>query len=67
MAYPDPINPEASLAELHQVESACIRKLNQKDLEPIVRESCLQNLAEVRKKLKDIRKAAHSGQVIRLI
>ena len=67
MAYPDPINPEASLAELLKFESAYIHKLNQKDLEPIVRESCLQNLAEVRNRLKDIRKAAHSGQVIRLI
>lgn len=67
MAYPDPINPEASLMELIHLEAEYKRKLNQKDLEPIVRDTFIRDLGEVREKLKEIRKAAHSGQVIRIM
>lgn len=67
MAYPDPVNPDVSLADLIHFQVAYKRKLKQKDLEPEVRKSCLENLAIVERKIKDLEKAAYSGQVIRIM
>jgi len=66
MAYPDPVNPDQSLADLIHFKNAYKRKLKE-DLEPVVRASCIENLALVEKYISDLDKAAHSGQVIRIL
>ncbi|MDD5048191.1 MAG: hypothetical protein PHH09_04615 [Methanoregulaceae archaeon] len=66
MAYPDPVNPDLSLADLIHFKNAYKRKLKE-DLEPVVRASCIENLALVEKYISDLDKAAHSGQVIRIL
>lgn len=67
MAYPDPVNPGQSLADLIHFKNAYKRKLKQPGLEPEVRASCIESLATVEQKIRDLDKAAHSGQVIRIL
>jgi hypothetical protein len=66
MAYPDPINPDESLATLIEFKIAYIRKLRM-GLSPKAQKECLEDLAIVERKIRRIEKAAYSGQVIRII